>query len=290
MLDVARKYSEILAMAEFEPELKSIYVEGDSDYYFISNFFEYINKTDIVVYTIDDVDFSEIYAGKDDDFIKKYKTNNKERVILLAQTLEKDVNNPTLPILCIVDVDWDIVLGNVRSGCFLSYTDYNSMDMYLFDYEVVEKFLLQGNRIKKIDVSTLLDTLAEAGRVLFHVHCLVNDFNESRIKNLREFKFDKETCKCFLDFDKYWEKTINKCGLKNQEGELRSLFLTRISNQCDVRVEIQGHDFVQLLHSCVNKIKNSKVMDLENFENVFWQYANHAKLANEPLFKRIAAM
>lgn len=187
MLDVARKYSEILAMAEFEPELKSIYVEGDSDYYFISNFFEYINKTDIVVYTIDDVDFSEIYAGKDDDFIKKYKTNNKERVILLAQTLEKDVNNPTLPILCIVDVDWDIVLGNVRSGCFLSYTDYNSMDMYLFDYEVVEKFLLQGNRIKKIDVSTLLDTLAEAGRVLFHVHCLVNDFNESRIKNLREF-------------------------------------------------------------------------------------------------------
>lgn len=55
-------------------------------------------------------------------------------------------------------------------------------------------------------------------------------------------------------------------------------------------MEIQGHDFVQLLHSCVNKIKISKAMDLENFENVFWQYANHAKLVNEPLFRRIAAI
>lgn len=290
MLEETRKYKEIVAMAQLEPGLKNVYVEGVSDYFFIKNFYEFINKNDISVYTIDDVDISEKYEGMSPEQIHYYKTNNKERVILLAQSLEKDIVVTKLPIVCIVDVDWDIVLDNVRKVCYLFYTDYNSMDMYLFDYEVVEKFLIQGNRIRKIDAKTLLNSLAGVGRVLFHVHCLVCDFNESRLRNDKEFKYDKTTYKCSLDFSSYWEKTMNKCGLKDKESELKKLFKSRISRKCDIRMEIQGHDFIHLLHCCVKKIKESKAMDLENFENVFWQYANFNKLSNEPLFERLAAL
>ncbi len=290
MSEITRKYSEILAIAKLEPGLKHIFVEGLSDYYFINDFLTYHKISGIAVYEINMVDFSDEYVKMKDEEVVLYRNNNKERVILLAHLLESDLKGANISILCVVDVDWDAVVGNLRKGQYLSYTDYNSMDMYLFDNYVVEKYLQQGFHIKTVHIVPLMDSLAVVGRQVFHVHGLLQEKNKTMVSNDKDFHFDKVTYTCSLDFDSYWNKTIQKSGLSSVDTMLRAKYDVRISNSCDPRSEIQGHDFVHYLFFCVKKIKPKLSMNEDVFANVFWQYANLDAMKQELLFQKIMAL
>lgn len=290
MSEYQRKVSEIIAMAELEPGLKGIYVEGLSDYYLISNFLKYHKKVDVGIYLIDDVDFSEDYVGLTKDQIELYQKSNKERVVLLSTDLEAKVHNKNLPIRCLVDRDWDFVTNNVRKGNYLLYTDYNSMELYLFDYEVVDRFLKQGHRIIKAKTKNLLDSLSKVCRQYFHIHCITNAEFETRVGNDKDFSFNKTTYTCTLNFDSFWQKTMMKCNLTTKSKELLLKYNERVSVKCDAREEIRGHDFVHYLYLCVKRIKDSLHMDEGEFANVFWQYINLDKLPQEPLFSKFLAL
>lgn len=290
MFDYSRKISEIIAMAKLEPSLKSIYVEGLSDYYVINNFLDYFKKRGIGVYLIDDIDFSEKYQGLTKEEVSFYQKSNKERVILLAMSLEDVIQEPNVQILCLVDRDWDFVTGNVRSGKFMVYTDFNSMELYLFNFETVDRFLKQGHRIAKAKTGELMDSLSEVCRESFHIHCLANDEYESMVSNDKDFMFDKSSYTCTLNLDSFWTKTMMKCKMMDKSDELKSIFSNRMAVECDVRLEMRGHDFIHYLYLCVKKLKSALHMDENEFANVFWQYLNMDTIVNEPLFQRIMAM
>lgn len=287
MPDIKRKYSEIVSIAKLEPGLKNIYVEGLSDLYFLKNFLTHHKVSDVLVYEIDCVDFSELYEVMDKDSVKLYSGCNKERVILLAESLENDVSNEHLSSLCVVDTDWDIVIGNVRTGLYLSYTDYNSMDMYLFSREVLECYLRQGHRIATIESANLLDSLATVCRQLFHIHCLLHENQKKIVDNTKDLSFDKSKQVCSLDFSEYWRKTLAKNGLTAQSANLLSQYNNRMANLCDVRKEIRGHDYVNCLYFCTKKLNSKMGMNVEEFANMFWKFADYDILAQEPLFQRI---
>lgn len=274
-------------MAKLEPGLKSIYVEGLSDYFIITNFLAYHKKDGVGVYLIDDIDFSEKYSGLTKEQISFYQKNNKERVILLSMSLESELQELSVPILCIIDRDWDFVNGNVRKGKYLCYTDYNSMEMYLFNHETVDRFLKQGHRITNAKTEELLASLSEVCRQSFHIHCLTNIEFEAMVGNDKDFVFDKTTYTCYLNYDSFWIKTMMKCKLTAKSDGLKSVYLDRMAVQCDARMEIRGHDFVHYLYLCVKKIKTALHMDEHEFANVFWQYLNLDTIAREPLFQRV---
>ena len=127
--------------------------------------------------------------------------------------LEMEIHDPTLPIICLVDRDWDFVVDNVRKGIYLAYTDYNSMELYLFNFETVDRFLKQGHRISKAKTKDLLDSLSEVCRQSFLVRCVTNAEFEAMVGNDKDFSFDKTTYKCSLDFDSYWKKICRNAGL-----------------------------------------------------------------------------
>ena len=287
MSDITRKYSEIVSIAKFEPGLKNVYVEGLSDRYFINTFLNYHKIRGVVVYDIDTVDFSELYKNMEEEEAARYRASNKERVVLLAKSLERDLNNAPLSTLCIVDVDWDNVLNEVRTGLYLAYTDYNSMDMYLFAREVIECYLKQGLRISSVNVANLMDSLMVLCRQLFHVHCLMHENKKQIVDNTKDVSFDKTEQVCHLDFSEYWRKTLAKTGLTARSEELLALFNSRIIHQCDNRMEMRGHDFVCFLYFCAKKMKSNMKMDEDEFANMFWQFANNEALAHEPLFQRV---
>ena len=126
MSEQKRNYDEIKAIATLEPGLKNIYVEGMSDYFLINDYLNHLGKKDVKVFPIDDIDFEELYKRAEPEKVDELKKSNKERVVFLAQTLEQDLNGVQIPILCIVDIDWDKVLNRVRTGKYLSYTDIPS--------------------------------------------------------------------------------------------------------------------------------------------------------------------
>ena len=223
--------------------------------------------------------------------VVKLKNSNKERVVFLAQTLEKDLNGFQVPILCIVDLDWDEILNSVRTGIYLSYTDYNSMDMYLCSKEVVAKYFAQGHRLGKVIQDNLINTLLVVCRMLFHVHCLMHEKGLPMVQNDKSFTFDKSTQRCSLDFDRYWNAVLMKNRLTDVSNELRVIYNSRMAQPCvDLRTEVRGHDFVYYLYICAKKLKPKMSMDDEEFANVFWSFADFATLKQEKLFTRIASM
>ena len=156
MPEITRKFSEVIAIAKLEPKLKCVYVEGIDDVYLINNFCEKHHADSIGVYGIESVDYSEVYGGLDVEQVNILKKNNKERVVYLAQILETEITDGIRPIICVVDLDWDNVLENTRKCQYLVYTDYNSMELYLFNKKVIEKFLQQGLRISTVDSDSLM--------------------------------------------------------------------------------------------------------------------------------------
>ena len=291
MSEQKRNYDEIKAIATLEPGLKNIYVEGMSDYFLINDYLNHLGKKDVKVFPIDDIDFEELYKRAEPEKVDELKKSNKERVVFLAQTLEQDLNGVQIPILCIVDIDWDKVLNRVRTGKYLSYTDYNSMDMYLCRKEIVAKYISQGHRLRTVLQDTLINSLLNVCRILFHIHCLMHERSLPMVENDKAFSFNKSTQVCSIDFDKYWNAVLMKNGLMRSSVELRTVFDSRMAQPCaDLRAEVQGHDFVYYLYLCVKKLKPKMSMDDEEFANMFWKYADLAALKQEDLFARIAAM
>lgn len=287
---VKRKYREVVAIAKFEPGFRSVFVEGVSDKYLVENFLSRNLISGVGVYAIEMIDLEEKFGeGMNEAVVEELRSNNKKRVVFLAEQLRSETGSDGFPVLCIIDRDWDFVLGENCSCLFLHYTDYNSMELYLFKKDVIERFLRQGHRINNVDVRALMDSLSKVARQLFHVHCIVHENRKSMVENKKDLEFDKGTCVCSLDLDSFWRKTMNKCELTAKASKLRMLYDTRIAKSCDARMEMRGHDFVGLLYFCVKKMKSRLSMDEEEFANVFWQYVDLDELGKEPLFEKIKA-
>ena len=290
MSDFKRKFKEAVAIAKFEPGLKNIYVEGASDKFLIKNFFSYHKIADATVFEVDSIDFSEVYEGLGDKlaYIKK---SNKLQVIHLAQTIEKEANNGSRT-LCIIDADWDYVLNQVYAGEYLCYTDYGSMEMYLFNSDIVRHYLQEGHRIANVKEDNLLASLSVLCRQVFHIHGLLHERGKQILNNDKYFSFDKKTQMCTINIDKYMEATLNKNGLMAEKEEIKRIYAERMDHLCDdVRKEIRGHDFVYYLYQCTRKIKTKKMdMNDEEFANMFWRFANYDNLAKESLFQRVLAL
>lgn len=79
-----RTVDEVISICKLEPSTKNIYVEGISDKIVIDNFLKKQKKSDISVYNIDCIDYSEVFTGMPPEDIKVLKESNKEKVAYLA--------------------------------------------------------------------------------------------------------------------------------------------------------------------------------------------------------------
>lgn len=290
MSDIKRKFSEALAIAKFEPGLKNIYVEGVSDKYLVNNFFAYHKIADATVFEIDAIDFSEVYEKKGKELANIYKKSNKQRVILLAQTIEEEAKDNGSRTLCIIDVDWDYVLNQKYSGRYMSYTDYNSMEMYLFNSDIIRQYLQEGHRIATVKEENLLDSLSILCRQVFHIHGLLHERGKQMLDNNKYFSFDKNTQTCSIDINNYLDATLNKNDLMAEKGMIKKIYDERMDQPCDdVRYEIRGHDFVYYLYQCTRKIKKMD-MNSDEFANMFWRFADFEGMAKESLFQRVLSL
>lgn len=292
MNDYKRSFDEAVAIAKLEPGLKNIYVEGVSDRFLIKNFFDYHKICDVTVFNIDSIDFSEYYDKIGQELAYPYRSSNKQRVVLLAHTIEKETHDNENRTLCIIDVDWDYVLNKVYTGRYLSYTDYNSMEMYLFDRDIVKKYLQEGHRIADVKEKNLLNSLSVLCRQVFHIHCLLHERGKQMLDNDKSFSFDKKTQTCSIDLDTYFDAVLNKNNLMANKADIKREFSERMAKPFDdVRNEIRGHDFVYYLFLCAKKMKTKKMdMNSDEFANLFWRFANYEKMVEEPVFRKILSL
>ena len=281
-----RTVDEVISICKLEPSTKNIYVEGISDKLVIDNFLKKQKKSDVSVYNIDCIDYSEVFTGMPPENIKVMKESNKEKVAYLALKVEKEVENCHL--LGIIDRDLDFVNNHVKSGKYLSYTDYNSMEMYLFSYDNIDALLKNSFRITtNVNVDNFLKSIGDVCRVLFYIRAYLESSNGSIVDFKKNLSYDKQDNTCSLDVEKY----INKIAQANRmvcsfDGLYKEIQEKLAKSLDEIRLEIKGHDFIKVLYFSICKHKKVS-MDESELVNTFWVYLDDRVLVDEPLFQRI---
>ncbi|MBX9564179.1 DUF4435 domain-containing protein [Aeromonas hydrophila] len=135
-MELKRNIEEIIAIYDLEESVKDIYVEGSTD----KSFFQWIIGSGIVsrseIYSVDDICVP-------DDVLDKYglhKGSNRNKVIATSIAIAEalpDCNNA----IFIVDKDYASYLKENINSHLLRFTDYNSLELYSLNEEVVRKLM-----------------------------------------------------------------------------------------------------------------------------------------------------
>lgn len=281
-----RTVEEIISICKLEPSTKNIYVEGISDKLVIENFLKKQKINDISVFDIDCIDFREVFAKMSPSELNVLKDSNKEKVAFLALKVEKEAGN--CHFLGIIDRDLDFVNNHIKSGKYLSYTDYNSMEMYLFSYDNIDALLRNSFRItSNVNVDNFMKSIGHVCRILFYIRAYLESSNGSVVDFKRNLSYDRKDNACSLDIKNYISKIAqaNKmvCGLDGLHKEIEEKLAKSVG---DIRLEIKGHDFIKVLYFSICKHKKVNMNESE-LANTFWVYLDDRVLVNEPLFQRI---
>ena len=281
-----RTVDEIISICKLEPSTKNIYVEGLSDKLVIDNFLKKQKINDISVFVIECIDFSEVFAKMSLSELNILKDSNKEKVAFLTLKVEKESRN--CHFLGIIDRDLDFVNNHIKSGKYLSYTDYNSMEMYLFSRDYIANLLKNTFRITSdVNFDKFINSIGYVCRTLFYIRAYLESFNGSMVDIKKDFSYDKRCNICQFDIENYITKIIQVNKNVNSSGNLYKEIIEKVNTPIDdVRLEIKGHDYIKVLYLSICKHKKVN-MDETELANTYWVYLDDRELVNEPLFQRI---
>lgn len=282
-----RNIDDLIALYELEPSIRDIYVEGRFDKDLIEWFLSEFNQLNCAVYDIDTV---EIPA--DLLFPEGLLDNSRSRVIFLAMHIHGRLPI-TKSLTCIADKDFSFLLRGEEFNCpFLLFTDYTSMDIYLFNEAVLNKFFRLVVRLPKLTAKDVLNRVSYVLEELFLIRAANQalnlgmtwlEFTRCCNHNLGNIEFKTE------DFiDRYLNKNsklAEKETFKDQIIQLRTN-----NNSLDVRCKIRGKDFIEVLCFYIKHyLPNSraKFADPEIIKCSLLGCLDASLLAQENLFQQI---
>lgn len=238
-----RRLDEIIVRYQLHPELCDVYVEGEEDQGLVAWFLHQHGRHTVSVYPISAVTIpAAVVIGHGLEH-----PSNRNGVIALALELEANCGKD-IRVTCIADSDFDFVTGITKSSDLLLYTDYTSIEMYAFTPTVVDKLIrLLAPRIQTTG-SEALDRIQDTLQTFFALR-LANKLLQFGLTWV-----DTEKCTVLtqgypaFDIAEYSRRYLNTKGKRKDEEtfnaqviDIRNKFLS------DVRCQIRGHDFVEML-------------------------------------------
>lgn len=273
---------EIVAKNVLETSIKQIYTEGVSDKNILEWFFGRKKRSDIDVYSIDMIEVPI-------EVVEKYSLNTRsqrDKVIALAYELDKRLKHDKKGIRCLIDLDFDKHLNKKYSCTFLAYTDYTSMQLYMFNKKIISKFFKLVLGGFSISEDELLRKMTNILQELFGVR-LANErlgWGMSWLPFHRYIWLNSIT----LDKDKFLQAYLmknNKC----REKDILLKEIEKIEYFEDCRQNIRGKDFIELFCYIVKKKKSKKSIDNVNiFEGSLLGCLELVDIEEEQLFKDLA--
>lgn len=265
-----RKIEELVVRYKKHSNLKDLFVEGEKDLKFFGLIFKTLNIR-INLYRISTVVVPQSTA----DGLKLELDlfhNCKNRVITLAFALDSKLSKEkSNQCRCVVDKDFDLFMKNKFNCSILLYTDYNCIEMYVFNELAISKFIDLVLSSFPISAKKLISKFEKVLPILF----LFRLTNESLNLGL-EWKNFIDNCsinKCDIafDFDKFLTKFFNNNRLNksNQENFKKEFEENKKRLTTDIRNQIHKDDFKGLFIKFIRKCgkitdfnKNSKIFPL----------------------------
>jgi Protein of unknown function (DUF4435) len=242
-----RRLQELIARYELEPSLCDVYVEGLTDKYLIQWFLDKLGIDNYAIYEIDTVEIST-----NELFQLGLNDSNRSRVIALALQLGDYFRGNLPSVTCVADRDFDYLLGSSEfDSDLLLFTDYTSIEMYLFNSSVLEKFVQLALRTHNLTSFQIIRNITPILEEMFLLRATNHDLNygmewlvRSALKRCLKRKGDRVE----FNSNDFLEKYLNK---NSRIGD-KSNFLCKVQelrqkNIEEIKNKVRGHDFIDLL-------------------------------------------
>jgi hypothetical protein len=238
-----RLVSELVTRYQLHPEMRDLYVEGESDKRFFCWFVLKLPLKSVAVYDIQSVEMTAQQVTA----LSVSEGGNKGRVVALAMILEKTLPPECDSVRCLVDKDFHefgFPLPNCR---YLIYTDFACMECYMLAENPLSKLcaVYLGRTFSPTEIESMMNVL----KYVFFVR-----LSKQRLASTASWYDGFTTCcsaengSLRLDETKYLAKVLNAAAgaLKNAdiEADLRRLQQIPLSDHLHA---IHGHDAVNLI-------------------------------------------
>lgn len=284
-----REIEELVVLYEFEPELKSLWVEGTSDQALWGWYLSEKNVTDVQIQSIDQVNVPNCVLSK-----YGLTPSNKNRAVATALELEESLRNVEehAKFLFVVDLDYDQISGRKIESKFIVYTDFTAIEMYFFDPVAIDKIVKLATKKPSRCVEELMQGISEVGSQLFWIRATneVLGWGMTLPNPEKLLSEDKNSIK--FEVEIYSQRLLQSNGRSKDadefEGQLASLREHLVE---DVRLTIRGHDFVDLLAWALRKEIKPKAAgkNSEFVAMLLLMTADAGALGKYPLFEAVEA-
>ena len=257
-----RTVEELVALYELEPQLRDVYVEGAADRRLVEWFLQRRmgRRVDVYEVSVVEIDVNKVLQYGLED-------NCRGRLVMLSLELEAGLGEGSLQATCIADSDFDLALDQVYECTMLLFTDYTSIEMYLFRESCLDKFLQVFLRGFPVPAAFVLEQLA---RVLQHIF-RIRLANSQLGWGLEWMTFERCCAvtghEIRLDADEFITRYLSKNNsLARRADFCHAVNSCRLDEGADCRCHLHGHDFVNLLawyvrrHGVARKLADSEVV------------------------------
>jgi hypothetical protein len=237
----ARTISEICAIYRLHPEFRDLYVEGDEDV----RFWGWLLRKQGIGKT-------HIYPGRTIVADSEEQAKNyKKRVVALALAAERILGESQVSLTCIVDLDFDHVLGAVVRCSCLFYSDYTSLETHFWKAEYLDKFLGLVCRLGSFSLSAFESNMTSSLRAIASIRLA----NESLRWGMKHINFEKDLellrdNSVEFDQDRYVQRYLQAASrFDADERERFDKATTAALRQLPAEGQraVRGHDFVRYL-------------------------------------------
>ncbi|WP_272525599.1 DUF4435 domain-containing protein [Providencia sp. PROV196] len=261
-----RTLDEIKTRYFLESNLCDIYVEGEFDKKAIESWCGKNNEKKIISYTIDSVELPISILQK-----HGLTEGNKQRVIALAKELSiSESGNYKL----LVDKDLDHWFSGIDDIPNLLWTDYSSLEMYFFTEEIIRSIIVDISNCKIDDWEVFYNSFILVLKELYSIQlaCRELDIKTSWCEIRKSLSIINGELK--FDIQGYIIKNYNaeNFGLTRENFLVaQDMWLSKLN--CDNRLCIRGHDFVDLMALSVKLYKgNNKFNDSNVLQPILLAY------------------
>lgn len=285
-MEKCKEINELVALYSLEPSLKDVYVEGTRDKNMIDWFLMDQNISGINVYQVDAIDVP-------DEVLDRHGLepgSNRSRVIALSEELAAHLPSDR-KILCIVDRDYEDYLSSGHTNSYLEFTDYSSVDLYLWRKRTMQKFISLVLGSFPLSADQVMGDLIGVLEEVFLMR-LTNEALGWGMKWIPFVKYVQFDGHIIFAADLFTKAYI----LKNSRWDQRAEFDCKrkelqASSQEDPRRRIRGHDLMDVLYYVTKKLKSSRRFgNVETFQGAYTGCLETQDIRDEVLFQRISAL